>query len=172
VTRIVGGEFGGRRLAVPNDRRVRPTADRVREALFSIVAPLLDDARVLDLFAGSGALGLEALSRGAAHATLVEILPASLTAIRANVASLGVADRTTIRRADALKYLDKLEGLAFDVAFADPPYGHPAVTRVVERFRAAPFARTLVIEHDRSVPLAGDDSRAYGQTSLTLCYGS
>jgi 16S rRNA (guanine966-N2)-methyltransferase len=172
VTRIVGGEFGGRRLAVPSDQRVRPTADRVREALFSIVGPLLDGARVLDLFAGSGALGLEALSRGAAHATLVEILPASLTAIRANVASLGVADRTTVKRADALKYLDRVEGLAFDVAFADPPYGHQAATRVVERFRAAPFARTLVIEHDRAVPLAGDDSREYGQTSLTLCYGS
>ena len=92
--RIVAGEFGGRRLVVPRDGRVRPTADRVREAWMSIVAPELPGARVLDLFAGSGALGLEALSRGASHATFVELALASLEALRGNPPYCGdAADR-------------------------------------------------------------------------------
>ncbi|MGH7656752.1 MAG: RsmD family RNA methyltransferase, partial [Gemmatimonadales bacterium] len=95
--RITGGTFGGRRLSPPGDPRVRPTSDRVREAWMNILAPELEDARVLDLFAGSGALGLEALSRGAARATFVELSPASLAALRANIGALGVEERTEVR---------------------------------------------------------------------------
>src|SRR4051795_1188979 len=106
--RIVAGEFGGRRLIMPKDTRVRPTADRVREAWMSILADTVPGARVLDLYAGSGALGLEALSRGAESATFVELNPPSLRALEANVASLGVADRVTIHRGDALRFVEWL----------------------------------------------------------------
>ena len=108
--RIVAGEFGGRRLSRPKDARVRPTADRVREAWMSILADAIPGARVLDLYAGSGALGLEALSRGAASATFVELNPPSLQALQANVAALGVADRSTVHRGDALRYVERLAG--------------------------------------------------------------
>ncbi len=94
--RIVAGELGGRRLRIPKDGRVRPTADRVREAWMSILGEELRGARILDLFAGSGALGLEALSRGAAAATFVELNPASLDALRANIESLGVGERAKV----------------------------------------------------------------------------
>jgi 16S rRNA (guanine966-N2)-methyltransferase len=170
VTRIVAGTLGGRRLTVPTDPRVRPTADRVREAWLAIVGPALPGARVLDLFAGSGALGFEALSRGAEHATFVEILPASLAAIRENARALGLLDRVQIIRRDALAYLDRVHGRAFDVAFADPPYGQGAAARLVERFRRDPFARLLGVEHPTADPPGGDDTRRYGDVSLTFCY--
>jgi 16S rRNA (guanine966-N2)-methyltransferase len=168
--RIVAGEFRGRRLVVPADGRVRPTADRVREAWFSILADQVVDARVVDLFAGSGALGFEALSRGARQVTFVEINPASLAAIKANVAALGVAPRVELARRDALRYLDQLEPDAFDLALADPPYAHRAAERVVERFRAVPFARVLAVEHDATRALPGDETRRYGDTAITFCF--
>jgi 16S rRNA (guanine966-N2)-methyltransferase len=165
----VAGEFGGRRLAVPKDSRVRPTADRVREAWMSILGEALPDARVLDLFAGSGALGLEALSRGAATATFVELSPSSLEALRANIAALGVAERATVHRGDALRFADGLEAGAFDVAFADPPYATDAAERLVALFRRAPFARILSVEHPADRRVQGDDTRRYGDTAVTFC---
>ncbi len=167
--RIVAGEFGGRRLVVPRDGRVRPTADRVREAWMSILAPELEGARVLDLFAGSGALGLEALSRGAAHATFVELAPASLEALRANIASLGAGDRAAVRRGDALRFVQGLEAGAYDVAFADPPYTVDAADRLVALFRATPFARILSVEHPADRRVEGDETRRYGDTAVTFC---
>jgi 16S rRNA (guanine966-N2)-methyltransferase len=169
AVRVVGGEFGGRRLAVPKDARVRPTADRVREAWMSILGEALQDARVLDLFAGSGALGLEALSRGAAAATFVELSPASLEALRANVAALGVTERATVHRGDALRFAGRLEAGAFDVAFADPPYTTDAAERLVALFRRAPFARILSVEHPADRRVDGDDTRRYGDTAVTFC---
>jgi 16S rRNA (guanine966-N2)-methyltransferase len=167
--RIVAGEYGGRRLVVPRDGRVRPTADRVREAWMSILAPELPGARVLDLFAGSGALGLEALSRGAAHATFVELAPASIEALRANIEALGVKDRTTVRRGDALRFAQGLDAGQYDVAFADPPYGADAADRLVALFRATPFARILSVEHSIDRPVEGDQTRRYGDTAVTFC---
>ena len=170
--RIVAGEYGGRRLVVPRDGRVRPTADRVREAWMSILAPELPGARVLDLFAGSGALGLEALSRGASHATFVELAPASLEALRANIEALGVGERTTVRRGDALRFAQGLGAGAYDVAFADPPYGVDAADRLVALFRATPFARILSVEHSIDRPVEGDQTRRYGDTAVTFCRAS
>jgi 16S rRNA (guanine966-N2)-methyltransferase len=167
--RIVAGEFGGRRLVVPRDGRVRPTADRVREAWMSIVAPELPGARVLDLFAGSGALGLEALSRGASHATFVELAPASLEALRGNIDALGVGERATVRRGDALRFVQGLDAGAYDVAFADPPYNVDAADRLVALFRAAPFARILSVEHLADRRVEGDQTRRYGDTAVTFC---
>src|SRR2546430_3993283 len=103
MIRIIAGDFKGRRLKTPVGDRTRPTADRVREAWFSILQRSLRGARVLDLYAGSGALGFEALSRGAASAAFVEVHRAALTVLRANVKTLDVAERTSIHREDALK---------------------------------------------------------------------
>jgi 16S rRNA (guanine966-N2)-methyltransferase len=170
--RIVGGEFGGRRLVVPRDARVRPTADRVREAWMSILGSALDGARVLDLYAGSGALGLEALSRGAESATFVELNPPSLTALRANIDALGVADRSTVHRGDALRFAGQLEAGAFDLALADPPYTADAAHRLVALFRRVPFARILSVEHRADQHPGGDDIRRYGDTAITFCHAT
>jgi len=170
VTRIIAGEFGGRRLTVPADARVRPTADRVREAWMSILGGRLAGAAVLDLFAGSGALGLEALSRGAARATFVELAPASLAAIRANVETLGVQDRVTLHRGDAMRFIERVDAGAFDVALADPPYTIPFAERLVTAFRERPFARLLAVEHPASLSLPGEETRRYGEVALTFCH--
>src|ERR687895_1489791 len=106
--RIVAGRWRGHTIKAPADDRVRPTADRVREAWMSIVHPELPGARVLDLFAGSGALGLEALSRGAASATFVELNAPSLQALEENIAALGVQDAVTVHRGDALRFAERL----------------------------------------------------------------
>jgi 16S rRNA (guanine966-N2)-methyltransferase len=167
--RIVAGRWRGRIIDAPRDSRVRPTADRVREAWMSIVNADLPDARVLDLFAGSGALGLEALSRGAEHVDFVELNPPSLKTLGANIAKLGAEEGTTVRRGDALRFLDTLAADAYDVAFADPPYAHDAAVRVAERWLAVPFARVLGVEHSSRVTLpAGGDTRTYGDTALTF----
>src|SRR3954454_13523692 len=129
--RIVAGIYGGRRLVVPKGARVRPTGDRVREAWMSILGSELRGARVLDLFAGSGALGLEMLSRGAAHADFVELSPASLTALRQNIDALGAAAETTVHRGDALRSAERVPAGAFDIAVADPPYAMDAAERLV-----------------------------------------
>jgi 16S rRNA (guanine966-N2)-methyltransferase len=166
--RVVGGEFGGRRLVPPADSRVRPTADRVREAWMSILAADLREARVLDLFAGSGALGLEALSRGAASADFVEIAPRSLAALRTNIEAWGTDSRTVVHRADALRFIEGLSADAYDVAFADPPYSTGHATRLASAFRTAPFARILSIEHSNDEILPGGQTRRYGDTALTF----
>jgi len=168
VTRIIAGEFGGRRLAVPPGNTTRPTADRVREAWMSILAPRLPGAIVLDLFAGSGALGLEAVSRGAESAVFVERSIKALDLIRRNIDLLGVADRIRIVRGDALRFAAELGAGAYDVAFADPPYADDAAERLVETFRRTPFATILAVEHAATAPLAGDDTRRYGDTAITF----
>ncbi len=168
--RIIAGEFGGRRLALPRDARVRPTADRVREAWMSILADALPGARVLDLFAGSGALGLEALSRGAAAAEFVELNPASLRALEANIAALAVGGRARVHRGDALRFAERLGPAAYDVAFADPPYNRDDAARLVALFRRTPFARILSVEHRGGERLDGDSTRRYGDTALTFCH--
>lgn len=118
--RITGGIFGGRNLLVPGTSDIRPTQDRVREALFSILQTVVPGAGVLDLFAGTGAFALEALSRGAARATMVEKNPRHAEMIRKNLAALK-ADATVLVQ-DAYLYLDTFSGPGFDLVFADPPY--------------------------------------------------
>jgi 16S rRNA (guanine966-N2)-methyltransferase len=166
--RIVAGRWRGRRIAAPDDDRVRPTGDRVREAWLSIVNPSLPGARVLDLFAGSGALGLEALSRGAAVVDFVEIAPKSLATLRANADTLGAGDGAVIHRADAMHFVEKLEAHAYDVAFADPPYDLGLATALAERWLQTPFAKILGIEHRANERLPGGDPRKYGSTVITF----
>lgn len=169
--RIVAGEWGGRRIQAPPGRETRPTTDRVRESWMSIVAGELPGARVLDLFAGSGALGLEALSRGAERCTFVENAPGALKALQANLVTLDAASRASVVKVDAIKFVARLDAGAFDVAFADPPYGQGFAARLAEIFAATPFAGLLCIEHardDHLPELPGMRTRRYGDTALTF----
>jgi 16S rRNA (guanine966-N2)-methyltransferase len=182
--RITGGELRSRQLRAPRGSATRPTSDRVREALFNVLASraLLHGARVLDLYAGTGALGLEAISRGAVHATLVEDARDALAAIRANVAALGVADRVRVvaaRVERAARTLVPLSGAPFDLVFADPPYADVTsgeACRAIEAVVGAALAPggTLVLEHAHADPppalggLRMDDARRYGDTALAL----
>ena len=135
----------------------------------SILQHDLPDASVLDLFAGSGALGLEALSRGARRAEFVELAAKSLAALRANAERLGASDQIVVHRGDAVRFIETLEPAAFDIAFADPPYGLGLAERVAQRWLVAPFAGTLGIEHRIDDPIPpGGDTRRYGDTALTF----
>ena len=175
--RIVAGRFGGRRIATVQGDATRPTTDRVREALFSILGPL-DDARVLDLFAGSGALAIEALSRGAAHATLVEKDGWAVQVIARNLETLGIgADEAELLRMPAERALRtaRERGDAYDLIFLDPPYRQaPALgERLAVDLTAvlAPAAR-IVTESDRraplDLPLPTTDERRYGDTLIRI----
>src|SRR3954469_17293968 len=130
--RIVGGKFAGRDLVSPNDFRVRPTAENVRAAILNALTADVKDARILDLFAGTGALGLEAMSRGARSADFVEFRPSSLHAFRANIALLRMRDRTRVFKRDALPFAGALLADAYDIAFVDPPYGSRMLDRVID----------------------------------------
>lgn len=137
----------------------------------SALALLLPGARVLDLFCGSGALGLEALSRGAEHATFVENAPAALQALRTNLRALGAGQRSTVIRRDVLRFVAELDRGAYDLAFADPPYGKGIAQALVNAWLERPFASLLCVEHRRddrlpAAPLARE--RRYGDTVLTF----
>jgi 16S rRNA (guanine966-N2)-methyltransferase len=168
--RITGGEFRGRRLQVPKDARVRPTGERLREAWMSILQDSIPGARVIDLFAGSGALGLEALSRGASFVEFSEMAPGSLTALRANIETLGIESRVRVHRGDSMRLAEKLPPAAFDIAMADPPYTIDYAGRLVALFRQTPFARILSVEHRATDAVPGDDTRRYGDSALTFCF--
>ena len=176
--RIIAGEAGGRRLAVPAGDRVRPTSDRVKESVFSALGPdRLVGVRVLDLFAGSGALALEALSRGAAEALLVDRDPAAARAIRTNVDTLGFADRAVLRVAAAATVLrGPPPAQPFDLALLDPPYDTPApeLEEILDRLGSKSWLSadaTMVVERAGDSPTlrlpAGWGStweRCYGDT--------
>jgi 16S rRNA (guanine966-N2)-methyltransferase len=135
----------------------------------SMVHPELTGARVLDLFAGSGALGLEALSRGAANAVFVDVSPAAVAAILENGRALGALGEMRVHRGDALRFVRKVEPMAFDVAFADPPYGSGMASRLAQEWLRHPFARVLGIEHAAQEHLPeGGVTRFYGDTAVTI----
>ena len=171
LLRIIAGEFKGRRLKAPPGRTVRPTGDRVKEAWFSILQQSIPDARVLDLFAGSGALGFEALSRDAISVDFVETHRASLAALKANAEALRVEGRVTIHRGDALRFAERLQPGSYDVAFADPPYAGDDAAELARIFRETPFARVFSIEHASDRSIGGDDTRRYGDTAISFLYG-
>jgi 16S rRNA (guanine966-N2)-methyltransferase len=168
MTRIVSGRWGGRRLTVPRDRTVRPTAERVREAWLNILGPRLPGARVLDLCAGSGALGLEALSRGAHHATFVESHADSLRVLRANIASLDAGASTTVIRDDAARFVAALGLSAFDLALADPPFASDVAQRIIDAWHVVPFAAVLAVEHPRQRDVAGAQTRRWGDIAVSF----
>ncbi len=166
--RIVAGEFGGRRIKPP-PLPARATEERVREAWFNIVGSEVPAADVLDLFAGSGALGLEALSRGAKHVTFVERARKSLKLLEANITALRVEDRSSVVAGDVFTFLKGLDSVA-DIAFADAPFASEHAMNLVDAFRARPFARILGVEHANTIAVPGDDHRRYGDVALTFCY--
>ena len=145
--RIVAGRWRGRQIETPDDDRVRPTTDKVREAWMGIVSRDLPGARVLDLFAGSGALGLEALSRGAESVDFVDAAPTSVQLITRNVEGLGAGSAARVHRADGLDFAAGLAAGSYDVAFADPPYATAAAVKLAERWLEVPFAELFGIEH-------------------------
>jgi 16S rRNA (guanine966-N2)-methyltransferase len=168
--RVVAGSARGRRLVAPDGRRVRPTTDRVREAVFNALVSLdlVADAEVLDLFAGSGALGIEALSRGAAHATFVERDARVRTVIGDNLRTTGLADRATVVAGDAERFLGGDEPPSFDLALLDPPYEYDAWPSLLATIRAT----TVVIESDRAIELPADwgvvRAKGYGSTLVVI----
>ena len=172
--RVVAGRYRSRPLEAPPGRGTRPTSDRVREALFSILGPgATQDARVLDLYAGSGALGIEALSRGAASATFVEKDARAAATIERNLAALG-AEGEVVRQ-DALSWLAGARAGPFDLIFADPPYDSaPRLGEALtERLPAVTSESTLIVtESDKRMPLVLDlplaDERAYGDTRIAI----
>ena len=167
--RIVGGKYAGRDLLSPADARVRPTAELVRAGMLDMLKADVKDARVLDLFAGTGALGLEALSRGAHSADFVEFRPSSLHALKANIATLRMRDRTRLFKRDAIPFAAALEHDSYDIAFADPPYGSRMLDLVLESWQASGFARVLVIEHARThVVPRGAQRREFDDTIVTV----
>lgn len=167
--RIVGGKWAGRTLTSPNDFRVRPTAEHVRVALMGLLEADLPKARVIDLFAGTGALGLEALSRGARYVDFVEYGPSSLHALKANIAALRVREKTKVFKKDALPFAATIPTDRFDIAFADPPYGSRMLDRLIETWQRSHFARVLAVEHaaDHVLPRGGV-MRLFEESAVTI----
>lgn len=180
--RIIAGAFRGHALSAPKGEKTRPTTDRTREALFNVLAHgghTLEGARVLDLFAGSGALGLEALSRGGAFALFVEEAPAPRGAIRQNIEALSLQGRTRIFRRDATKLGTRPAAIQdpFDLVFCDPPYGRGFVEQALASALGGNWlaAGALVVaEHAKAdileLPpgLTPEDARDYGDTRVSF----
>lgn len=176
--RVIAGTARSIRLEAPGPG-TRPLADRVKQTLFAIIEPDLHGARFLDLFAGSGAAGIEALSRGAAHATFVERDRDAIRVIKANLdrTGLGMGGRSTLVRSDAVEWLRKPPQEPFGIVFVDPPYDEPAtLVRTLEALgpRLAPGARVVAKHFWRSAPpatvglLASERERRFGETKLTF----
>ena len=171
--RVIAGQYKGHRLQAPPGLDTRPTSDRVKESLFAILGPAVEGSRVLDLFAGSGALGIEALSRGAEHATFVDNAPGAIRVIGANLEAVK-ADATVVR-AEARRFLGGASrtGRQYDLVFLDPPYRLAAsLGRDLSASLAAVLApgAVVVAESDRRAPLEIDlplqDERRYGDTLI------
>ncbi len=178
TTRISGGIHGGRTLRVPSVRGLRPTSERVRAALFSIIGPgAVEGKRVADLYAGAGTLGLEALSRGAAWVSFVERNGRLCSAIREHLRLLGLASRAEVRRGTVLRTVESLPG-GYDLALADPPYDSGELGEVVEALQSPRLMNAgglLVLEHrsdDDEEYAVGRFSlrtaRTYGDTGITI----
>ena len=178
--RVIAGRYGGRRLKAPPGRATRPTSDRVSEALFSMLGDI-ENTTVLDLFAGTGALGIEALSRGAREAVFVERDAAALQALQDNLAALGLQEPTAmVHRADAARALHtaRERDETYDLIFVDPPYGKAQAWERELSVALPPLlapAGRVVVESDRRMPLGlktletgQEQQRRYGDTTITI----
>ena len=174
--RIVGGNLGGRVLKAPAGHATRPTSEKVREAIFNILGDV-GETHVLDIFAGSGAIGIEALSRGAAHATFIDHDRTAVQVLRKNLAELGLDDLASVIAQDAVTAVKRAPLAPWRFVFVDPPYASDLATRAVLALPAASLApdARVVIEHDRRhVPpdalgsLLRTDQRRYGDTMLSF----
>ena len=175
--RIAGGEARGRRLKTP--KGIRPTQGIVKEAIFNLIGPRIDSAHVLDLFAGSGALGIEALSRGAAGVTFVDREPRGLAILRQNLEVLDLKSRSQVFRADVVRWLEsspeQLRQAGF--VFMDPPYEDPVLDRALKAIDGQVTGATVVVEHSRRQELPAlsrlhvDRQRKYGDTLVSVLRG-
>jgi len=171
--RIIGGKWADTDLVSPG-KLVRPTSEHVRDLWLSKLEPHLERARVLDLFAGSGALGLEALSRGARSADFVEDGAPALHSLKANLAKCGLKakkmrSRARVFKSDAIPWVASLEEGVYDIAFADPPYGSRKLDRVLQAWAATRFSRIIGVEHakDHDIP-GGGKHLDFGETIVTI----
>ena len=172
--RVVGGEARGRRLKTP--KGIRPTQGIVKEAIFNLVGPAIDGVHVLDLFAGSGALGIEALSRGAASVTFVDREPRGLAILRQNLDALDLKALANVVRGDVVRWLesapDQIKQAGF--VFLDPPYEDPVLDRALKAIDSEVTGATVVVEHSRRQELPAlerlhvDRQRRYGDTLVTV----
>jgi len=176
--RVIAGSAKGRTLVAPRGSATRPATDRIREALFAILEPGLDEARVLDLFAGAGTLGIEALSRGAASATFVERSTEALKALRKNIAVTGFTDRADVVAADVSSFIERSIAGPYDVVFCDPPFAdvslleatlaHPRLARALAR--EAPVIARVLKKHQPRVPDGARVTRAREIGEETLLF--
>jgi 16S rRNA (guanine(966)-N(2))-methyltransferase RsmD len=172
--RVSGGEARGRRLKAP--KNIRPTQDMVKQAIFNMVGPRIEGARVLDLFAGSGALGIEALSRGAAHVTFVDQQPRGLAILRQNLDALGFKERAHVVRGDVVRWLElSLDAVhSADFVFLDPPYDDVVLDRALKVLDREVTGATVIAEHSRRQQppslerLQINRQRRHGDTVLTV----
>ena len=172
--RVVGGDARGRRLKAP--KGIRPTQGIVKEAIFNLVGPAIDGVNVLDLFAGSGALGIEALSRGAAAVTFVDREPRGLAILRQNLDALDLKERANVVRGDVVRWLESspepIKQAGF--VFMDPPYEDPVLDRALRALDREVTGATVVVEHSRRQELPAlarltvDRQRRYGDTLVTV----
>ena len=177
--RIVRGSLGGRVLRAPHGADTRPTSEKVREAIFNIL-PDVEGMQVLDLFAGSGALGIEALSRGAAHATFIDQAKPALAAVRGNLRELGLDERSTVLAGDAVSLAARhVPASPWQLVFVDPPYRSDLAVRAVQTLAHLAADAVIVIEHDRrNAPpdelgsLLRTDHRRYGDTLVSFYRGA
>ena len=178
--RIIGGKLKGRKLRSLRGTRTRPTSERTREAIFNIIAFQIHDAKVLDLFAGTGALGIEALSRGAQSAVFIDISNPSLSILRENLAGLGVESSTRVIRWDPAANLNCLLSMprAFDLVFMDPPYNKNLIKPVLAHLHTSQSLDSgarVIVEHSQREPVEPDrllfdivDHRKYGKTLVSF----
>lgn len=172
--RVAGGEARGRRLKLP--KNIRPTQGMVKQAIFNMVGPRIEGSRVLDLFAGSGALGIEALSRGAAEVTFVDQQPRGLAILRQNLDALGFKERARLVRSDVVRWLEASRDAvrSADFVFLDPPYDDAVLDRSLLVLDREVVAATVLAEHSRRqqmpplVRLRVDRERRYGDTVVTV----
>ncbi len=165
--RIVGGSYRGRKLKTVSGLDVRPTSDRLRETLFNILGPHIRDSRFLDICAGSGAIAIEALSRGASEATLIEHSRPACKAIQENLQMLGITHEAQVLNRDALSAIKQLEAKisAFDIIFFDPPYASPIYSQVMNQLAASPVIHSesiIIVEHRAKTPI----EREYGRLKI------
>jgi len=172
--RLISGEFGGRLLDAPQGRRMHPMGERIRNALFNSIGSEVEGAAVLDAFAGTGAVGLEALSRGAKHVTFVERDKLLQKILAGNIDRLGVDDRTVLLRASINNWLNTMEPMQFDIIFADPPYHDTQFSTVKRLFDLLKPGALMVLSHPGKgeVPTKTGvvvvDNRSYGNADLTF----
>lgn len=176
--RVVAGFLGGRRLVSARATDLRPATDRIKETIFNILQNRLPLAgtEILDLFAGTGSLGIEAISRGAAHATFVDISEKSLRVLRSNLAHLHCEEQCTVVKAEAFAFMDRNDG-QFNLIFADPPYAFEETPAIPQRIVAADLLKMggfLIIEHSRKTPMVGSPEiplllqKEFGQTVVSF----